>query len=160
MHIAAALLVCGTLAYGAWRAMGWVGVVLSAPIFGAAVARPLLELVGAIARGTKALALGSTEGRHYAFRGQSIDITEDDAPYRWLLTDDVRKVIVDLPSDKLLQRLYPDGLHAVGRPAAMRIQAEALADYLRKSSDPTSIRFKRWVERDVLLPARKRREVG
>ena len=83
-------------------------------------------------------------------------------PVRWLKTADVRKVIQALPSDPVLERLFPAGLRSMPGPgpaagSTMRISAEALADYLAKSTDPDSLRFKRWLEREVAVPARRLR---
>ena len=164
LTIALRLAVCSAVAWLAWRWRGASGLVFSAPLFGLALAKPILESAGAWMRFTRRHAYRHVEGRHYAHRGTSIDVDEDAEHVRWLRIDDVRRVIDGLPADPVLARLYPDGVrHEAPRRGAMggpfaRISAEALADYLRKSTEPESLRFARWLERDVAFAARRLRE--
>ena len=156
LTIAIRLAGCSGVAWLAWRWRGASGLVFCAPLFGLALAKPILDAVSAWLRLTRRLAYGDLDGRYYAHRGTPIDIVEDAEHVRWLRTADVRRIIVGLPGDPVLARLYPDGV----RPQApsARISAEALADYLRKSTGPQSLRFARWLERDVAYAARRLRE--
>ncbi|MEO7150175.1 MAG: hypothetical protein ABIX46_00455 [Burkholderiaceae bacterium] len=155
---------CSAVAWLAWRWLGAAGLVYSGALFGLALARPLVEAAGAWWRTTRRWAYGDLDGRHYAHRGTPIDVVEDTDHVRWLRTDDVRRVIGGLPGDPALARLYPDGVRrdpprrAALATGSARISAEALADYLRKSTAPASLRFARWLERDVAHAARRLRE--
>ena len=158
LTIAIRLAGCCAIAWLAWRWFGAAGLVYSAPLFGVALARPIVDAVSAWLRLARRIAVGDVEGRHYAHRGTAIDIVEDAGHVRWLRTDDVRRVIEGLPGDALLARLYPDGIRIDAPRHAARISAEALANYLGKSTAPTARRFARWLERDVAYAARRLRE--
>ena len=164
LSIAIRLAACSGIAWLAWRWFGASGLVYTAPLFGVALAKPIVDALSAWLRLARRLAVGDIEGRHYAHRGKPIDIVEDADHVRWLRTDDVRRVVEGLPGDAVLARLYPHGVRqepprraALAGPTA-RISAEALADCLAKSTGTTSRRFARWLERDVAYAARRLRE--
>jgi hypothetical protein len=125
-------------------------------LFGVALARPIIDLVAASHHAGRAAALRSLGGRLYEHHGSRLDIAEDEDAARWLVAADVRKVVTGLPRDEVLQRQYPDGAGTVGDDKKVRIRADTLLDYLRKSSDPASVRFKVWLEREVIFPSRRR----
>lgn len=149
---------CSAIAWLAWQWFGASGLVYSAPLFGVALAGPIVEALSAWLRLARRLAVGNVEGRHYAHRGTPIDIVEDAEHVRWLRTDDVRRVIEGLPVDAVLARLYPHGVRSDPARRTARISAEALADYLGKSTGAKSRSFARWLERDVAYAARRLRE--
>jgi hypothetical protein len=155
----AVLLIIGAMGivYGAWRWLGTAGIVLSSPLLGLALARPLLAGLSFAHQVTKTRALQSVQGRYFAHRGHTIDIAEDADRYRWLRTDDVRKVVPGLPGDAVLQRLFPEGVACWSPADSHRIKAEALLKYLEKATDPASLKFKHWIVAEVVLPAGKRR---
>jgi hypothetical protein len=70
-----------------------------------------------------------------------------------LRIDDVRKVLPALPREAVLQRQFPEGVHVAHGRAAGRISAEALQVYLSKSTAPEALRFRNWLDREVLRPA-------
>ena len=164
LTIAIRLAACSGVAWLAWRWHGASGLVFSAPLFGVALAKPIVDAISAWLRVTRRLAYCDLEGRHYVHRGAPVDIVEDAEHVRWLRTADVRRIIDALPDDAVLARLYPTGVRAEAAaraalaPPGARISAEALADYLRKSTQPRSLRFARWLERDVAYGARRLRE--
>lgn len=160
LPIALRLLACSAATYLAWRAIGLVGVVVCAPLFAVALARPILDLFGGSFRLTRALAWRDVDGRHFEHRGKAIDIVEDPAQQPWLRLSHVRRIITGLPSDQALARLYPQGVQALEASAPLRIRAEALAQYLEKATDPASLKFRLWLEREVAFPARQRRQRG
>ena len=157
-RFAAGFAACAVVAWVLSRMFGPVGILFSAPLFGWALARPIIEMVAGAARTARALALHDIEGRHYAFKGTSIDIVEDDGGHRWLRLGDVRAVLTGLPADRVLERVLGAGFHRGAFSTAARVQAEALLGVLRKASDPRTLRFRQWLEREVVLPADKRRE--
>lgn len=145
-----------------WLLSRWLGAAMAlvflSPLFGIAVARPVIDLLGDSRRATRQLALQSVSGRYYAFKGHAIDIVDDVDGHRWLRTADVRKVITGLPRDGTLLRMFPGAAEQPEPPTDPRIRAEQLAEYLLKATDADALRFKLWLEREVILPARKRRE--
>ncbi|MBI3369711.1 MAG: hypothetical protein HY021_15060 [Burkholderiales bacterium] len=157
LQIALRLLACVAFTAVVWRWLGFASLVLCAPLFGVLLARPILDLIGQSARTTKQLALQHLEGRYYEHRGIMVDIVEDVERHRWLLLTDVRKLVDGLPSDPVLERLYPADVRSSGSSSAKRIRADTLAMYLEKSTHGDSLKLKIWLEREVAFPARRLR---
>jgi hypothetical protein len=149
------LLACTAVTYLVWRRIGLIGVVVCLPLYGISLARPILDLLGGTREAARRLTFRAVDGRHYEHRGHMIDILEDEARHRWLRLADVRKVIPGLPSDPALRHQFPAGVQALAPSTALRIQAESLAEYLQKSTEPDSLKFKLWLEREVMFPARQ-----
>jgi len=156
--IALRLAVCGLIAWAAWRKLGETGLAVSAPVFGIALARPLIELAGALRDAMKRSHFRDVEGRHYAFRGRRMQVIEDADRRRWVRLADVRAVVGFTASDGALAITYPDGVRRLGRPAEPHVGEEALLAHLLKERSPEAARLRRWVERQVVFPARRERE--
>jgi hypothetical protein len=137
-------------AYGSWHALGPFGLVITAPLAGLLFARPVMELFIDTQAKARELALRDVQGRYFQHRGHSVDVAEDGDGQRWLLTSDVRKVVPGLPRDDVLQRLYAGRAGQLPDFHGVRIRADALLHDLRKATEPATIRFKVWIERDVV----------
>lgn len=158
LQIALRTAACALPTYAVWRFMGTIALVVCAPLFGVALARPILDLLAGLGAATKQAALAPLAGRHYEHHGTTIDIVEDESHRRWISLADARRVIATLPRDAVMQLQFPQACRADG---GLRISAEALHAYLRKSTDPASIRFRNWLEREVIYPAEQvRRRLG
>jgi hypothetical protein len=140
----------------AWRQLGIVGLAVCAPLFGLALATPLVEALSGSRRLAKQLALQGVEGQYYAYRNSAIQVTEDDSGSRWLRASDVRKVIPDLPRDDTLRKLLAPQADTFGRSRELHVQAQALESYLRKSTNANSVSFKNWVQKEIIFPAQKK----
>jgi len=152
------LAACGLVAWGAWRLLGETGLAVSAPVFGIALAKPLIELAGALRDAMKRSHLRDVEGRHYAFRGHRVQVIEDADRRRWVRLADVRAVVGFTATDGALAISYPGGVRRLGRPAELHVGEEALLAHLRKERSPEAQRLRRWVEREIVFPARRQRE--
>lgn len=102
------------------------------------------------------LAYAKVAGRYYEYKGNPIDIHEEPSGARWLSVKDVRRTLPQLPRDALLLRLFPRQLERQGDPEELRIEAAALEELLLKAQDDRSIRFLRWLQRDVMFPAKRK----
>lgn len=156
------LLACGAAAWLLWGLLqGPLGLVFAAPLFGIALARPVLELLGLAYATTRELAMSPLEGRHFAHRGVPLDIAEDERHHRWVRVRDLRRLLPGLPRDASLRRQFPQGLLLDGR-RGLRIDADTLLECLCKATDPDSLKFRNWLEREVVMPAatlRRRRGI-
>ncbi len=150
------LVICGLISYLAWRQLGLIGLAVSAPVFGLALAGPLMDALGSTRRLAKQLALRDIEGQHFAFKNSAIRVTEDDAGSRWLRTSDVRKVIPDLPRDAVLKKLLGASADTFDNGSELYVRAQALETYLRKATNANSVSFKNWVQKEVIFPAQKK----
>jgi hypothetical protein len=152
------LLFCAAVAYVLWRLLGAVGLVVSAPLFGVLLARPLLELVAELRHSARQLAYSELEGRHFEHRGFSLSIVEDERHHRWVRVSDVRKVISTFPREAVLRQQFPEGLRDDAAARGPMIHADALLAYLARSTEPGSVRFRNWLEREVVFPAARIRQ--
>lgn len=137
------------LAWFASRVFGAFTVVVAA-LYAALVARPIIDLVAASNYAAKAAALADVQGKWYQHRGNRINIAEDIENARWLLTSDVRKIVAALPRDEVLAKHFEGRAGFVDEYEGFRLRADALAEYLRKSTDAPSLRFREWLDREVM----------
>ena len=157
VRIAVRLVLCALASYFMWRRWGPTGLAVSAPVFGVALARPIIDLVAEFSVLAKRVALGDLEGRNFEFRGLRLDVADHDDGYRWISVRDVRKVLPAFPRDAVLRSRFPADLVNDPRLKGERIRAEALLGYLRKATETEAIKFRNWVEKDVVFPAARAR---
>jgi hypothetical protein len=150
LQILLATLLCAAGVWFAYKVWGPFIIVFAAPLYGALVARPIINLVEESNYSAKAGILEEFQGKWYEHRGHRIDIAEDVERARWLLTAHVRKVVKALPRDEVLERQFGERAGHVETFAGFRIRADALAEYLRKSTDSQSLKFKVWLDREIL----------
>jgi hypothetical protein len=151
------LVLCAVASYFMWRRFGASGLAMSAPIFGVALARPIIDLVAEFSGLAKRVALADLEGRNFEFRGCRLNVAEHDDGHRWISVRDVRKVLPSFPRDAVLRSQYPADLVHDAALKGERIRAEALLTHLRKATETDSIKFRNWLERDVIFPAARAR---
>lgn len=121
------------------------------------IGAPVIEAALWLYRLVRQRAYADVEGRHYQYKTNPIDILEVASGERWLRVSDVRRTVAALPDFRRLRAVCPDGTRAEGRGAATeRIEARALAGLLRQAQDADTLRFLRWLERDVIFPADKK----
>ena len=156
--IALRLAICVAVSWAIWRWFGLASMVPSLALFGILLARPLVDLAGALRDGVKHVQLAAVEGRHYAFRGRAVQVLDDPDRRRWVRLADVRAIVGFTASDGALAISYPDGVRRLGRSAEPHISEEALLAHLRKERAPEAARLRVWVEREVVFPARLERE--
>jgi hypothetical protein len=101
----------------------------------------------------RAAAYADIEGRYYEFKGNPIDIHEEPNGERWLSLRDLRRTLSDLPRDPVLKRVCASRLREIGQPRELRIEARAVESLLIRAQDAATIRFLRWLQRDVIHPA-------
>jgi hypothetical protein len=150
------LLGCCVVTYAAWLALGPQGIVWCAPLFGIALATPIFNAVTGAWAWLRALAYRDVEGRHYAFKGVSISVAEDDEGHLWLRLSDVRKVLPWLARDASLQQIFGAHFGSVQPDRATRVQAEAFLAYLARRTSPDAVPFMLWIERTVVYPSKRR----
>jgi hypothetical protein len=161
--VVAALLVgaAALLAGGGWLLGGGTGlalaVVVGSPIVALAVAPLLPSLLGGSVRAVRAIAYRDIEGRHYAYKGRSIQVHDDEAGDRWLRVTDVRKVVPGFPRDAVLLRIAPADVGRVAGRGELFLRAQALDAYLQRSQDDTALRFRHWLHKEVIAPAGRAR---
>ena len=149
---------CAALAWGVWRIGGLVPMVCTAPLFGLALARPLIDLASDLKYQIRARVWKPLEGRHFVYRGTPVQVLEDADHRRWVRAADVRTIVGPTASNGALALTYPSGWRVMGEPAEPHFSDEALIAHLAKHSSPEALRLRHWVEREIAFPARRRRE--
>ncbi len=157
VRIGLRLLLCAGVAFAVWRLLGLVSMVLTLPLVGIALARPLLDLASDLRHATRAAVWRSVEGRHFVYRGVPVQVLEDAEHHRWVRAADVRAVVGHTASNGALALTYPSGWKAMGRPAQPHFSDSALLAHLTKERSPEALRFRQWVEREIAFPARRLR---
>lgn len=157
LRIAVRLALCAAVSWGLWRLGGLVLMLMSAPLYGVAFARPLLDLAGEARHAMRAAVWRPLEGRHCVYRGTPVQVLEDDDHVRWVRAADVRRIVGPTASNGALALTYPSGWRMLGTPAEPHFSDEALIAHLRKDRSPEALRFRQWVERTIAYPAQRRR---
>ena len=150
------LAVCVGVTFVAWLGMGLIALPICAPLFGVLLARPILDFMSTTHRVAKTLALADVEGQYYVHRGTPLSIAEDENHVRWVSVRDIRKVLEGFPRDAVLARQYAQDFREGSVGTLLR--AEALLHYLGRASEPAALKFKIWLEREVVRPAAKKRD--
>jgi hypothetical protein len=132
--------------------------VATAPLYGVALARPLLDLASEVRHRTRAAVWKPLEGRHYAYRGIPVQVLEDDQHCRWVRVADVRRIVGFTASDGALALTYPSGWRVMGQPAQPHFRDDALIVHLSKERSAEALRLRHWAEREVAFPAKRLRE--
>ncbi len=142
-----------------WRMSAGLGlavaVVLSSPLVAVALAPLVAPLLGASFRAVKEVAYRDMQGNYFAYKGHRVRIQEDLSGSRWVRVRDIRGLVPDFPRDQVLVRIAPD---AMARPEGERelyFQARSLDRYLARSRADATIRFRIWLQREVLAPAER-----
>jgi hypothetical protein len=149
--IAFRLALCFGVLYVMWPTWGPFAILIPfAPLLGISLARPIQDLMEEAHFASKAHALGDVQGKYRAHRGVRVSVEHDDDGVRWLLASDVRKLLPGLPRDEVLQRQFGDRSGVLEGVAGFRVRGDALAEYLLKSTDATSLKFKNWLDHEVL----------
>lgn len=146
------LLLCAVIAYLAWRQDDVIGLIFSSLVFGLALSGPILELIINLSAILKQSVYSNSNGRLYVFEDRAIDIHADENNECWISIAEARKVIKGFPKDAVIVKLYPHDLIIDKKRKFLRIRAVALVNYLQSSSNITAMKFKLWIEREVIFP--------
>ena len=152
------LALCLALSWLVWRVLGVTSLPFTLPMYGVALARPLIDLASAIRHEMRRANWREVEGRHFAFKGRAVRVIEDDDHQRWVRLADIRAIAGFTASDAALKLTYPGGWSLRGRPREPHLSDEALLAHLAKERSPTAAKLRHWVEREIVFPARRQRE--
>ncbi len=158
LRIAVRLALCAAVTWAVWRVVGVAGLVLTAPLYGVALAKPLLDLASDLRHGMRAAVWQRVEGRHHAYRGVPVQVLEDDSRHRWVRVADVRQILGHTTSDGAFALTYPNGWRLIGQPPQPHLSDAALIAHLAKDASPEALRLRQWVEREIAFPAKRVRD--
>lgn len=158
LRVTIRLLLCAAASWVLWRYFGAAVAVTSAPLYGIALARPLIDLASELRHAMRAAVWRPLEGRHFVYRGTPVQVLEDDDHRRWVRAADVRAIVGHTATNGALALTYPSGWRTIGKPAEPHFSDEALIAHLTKESAPEALRFRHWAEREIAFPAQRLRE--
>jgi hypothetical protein len=156
--IALRLALCAAATWCVWRAGFSTGTMFMAALFGVALARPLLDLAIALRYHFRSAVWRDVQGSYYAYKGRPVRVIDDADHRRWIRLADIRAIAGFTASDATLQVTYPGGWRRLGRAAEPYLCDESLLTHLGKERTPENLRLRHWVEREIVFPARRKRE--
>ncbi|MEO5732663.1 MAG: hypothetical protein ABIN96_10840 [Rubrivivax sp.] len=158
------LSVSAGVAWIAWRLGGPIGLafglLLASPLAAFGIAPLLIAAVGESAALARRIAYRDLNGRHVVYKGRALDVREDLTGDRWIRVADVRKLLPGFPRDRVLQQTMPDVIGLLHPPKTLRISASGLDAYLARNTDPAAVRFRVWLQRELIDPAERVRRRG
>jgi len=104
-------------------------------------------------RGIQGAALNDVQGSFYSYQGIPIRVIEDDNHCRWVPIAAVRKVVGTKIQDATFASRYPNGWKLIGKKGHLR--EDALYLYLSDASSLETVKFKNWIQKTLVNPARK-----
>jgi hypothetical protein len=127
--------------------------VMSSPLIGIALAPLVTPLLSGSLRAVRAVAYRDIEGRYYEYKGRPLVVLEDLPGERWIQVKGLRSIIPGLPRDQVLARIASQYVARAEGQKHLLIQAEGLDKYLRRNQDESAVRFRNWLQREVIFPA-------
>jgi hypothetical protein len=157
IELAVRAAICVAVTWFLWQGSGAIGLVLAALIWGLLMAKPILELVPMLVREMKRSAWSEWDGDVIVFETYRLRVRSV-AGYPWIVDDDLLAVLGKQGSDAERRRSDPaNRAHLPGTKLWGYSEGGALK-YLSSSRHPDAHKLRLLLERQVFLPARKRRE--
>jgi hypothetical protein len=136
---------------------GATGLVLAAPVWGVLMAKPILELVAMLVRGTKRSAWSEWDGDVIAFESYRLRVRYV-AGYPWIVDEDLLAVLGKEGSETMRRRADPANCAQLPDCGLWGYSEAGAVKYLSSSRHPDAHKLRLLLERQVFLPARKKRE--
>ena len=137
---------------------GVFGLLFTSPVFAAAIKRPLFAWVSNFRRKVLEQVWLPVHGQHYVFKNVTIQVLKDPDHRHWVRLADVQKVTGVTASERALKLAYSGRLKIIGKSAQTYIRDDALLAHLAKENKPTALRFRTWVDRNIVFPGRTVRQ--
>ncbi|HTT13048.1 MAG TPA: hypothetical protein VMG60_19430 [Burkholderiaceae bacterium] len=154
-------LALGWIVFGALtrNALPWISV---APMLALWVLWPLYRGAGALWRWMRAAPHAAWNGDYYEFDGRQVRLLFDDDHVYVVAADvfaalDLRGHATEAARVRLIAGA--DGLRQLPGRSELVFSERGLNAWLDRRSGQSAVRFHRWLERDVIAPHRRRREL-
>ena len=145
--------VCGAATWLSWRAMGWVGPLISLMLWARVFAPDLMALGETAWRGLRLLAFRPVQGRYYQFKGHRLRVMADDIDAcRWIALDDLATALGAPMPAAVFRRRQPGSLREL--PDGSYLLDEAALAWLGEQRSDRAGRLALWLQREVWYPAR------
>jgi len=138
---------------------GLVLLVISAPVWGVLLAKPILEFVNSFVDFAKKQPYVPWQGRYYEFQGKQIRIFEDDGVL-WFVDRDVLRVLDKAPTRAMRIAYGEVDYKPVEEAGGMAFSERVVLRVVSLIRHPDAGKFKFWIEREVIAPHHKKREIA
>jgi hypothetical protein len=148
------------LAYrlGGSHKYGLVILVLTAPLWGVLLRKPILEGISAYFKWVKKQPYVPWQGRYYEFENVHVRVFEDDFGHLWFCDKDVLQVLGQSVSE-IYQVAYPESdYRKIPGERLKGFSENAVILVVSRIRHPSAGKFNFWLEREVLAPHHKKRE--
>jgi hypothetical protein len=165
VRLAVSLAVWGAFFYfGLWlsggKVIGGVGFsLLAVPVFGIALAKPLVLISHEGMSWLWHQPMRKWQGSYYAFNDRQVRIFEGEDRLWFAAKDVLAAVGMKAIPDSFLA-VYPEGCKVLPGSFLTALDADAIRSLLGKRNEHESIRFLQWMEREVLKPWARKKERG
>lgn len=141
-----------------WKMGGLVVVMLSVPAWGALLAGPTVELLESYFNFARKQPYAEWQGHYYEFQGTHVRIFEIDGGL-WFCDRDVLHVLGKKPDRAMLLTYSEADYRKIDQAGLMAFSETAIIRVISRIRHPEIGKLKFWIEREVIAPYHKKREV-
>ncbi len=153
------LLAAAFSAFAYWKMGGAVAAILSIPLWGVLLAKPIIVGVAAYFDSARKQPYAPWQGRYYEFQGTHIRIDEVDGQL-WFCDADVLQVLGQKPSTAMKIAYADADYRTMEASGLMAFSEAAVVRVISRIRHPEAGKFRFWIEREVIAPHHKRREMA
>lgn len=140
-----------------YESSGAIGLVSAAVVWGLLMAKPILELVPMLVRGIKRSAWSDWDGDVIVFEIHRLRVRYVTG-HSWIVDDDLLAVLGKEGSDAERRRSDPANCAHLPASKLWAFSEAGALKYLSSSRHPDALKLRLLLERQVFLPARKKRK--
>jgi hypothetical protein len=148
--------IASLLTWFLYEGSGAIGLVLAATAWGVLMAKPIVELVSMLVSEAKRSAWGEWDGDVVAFENYRLRV-QSVAGFPWIVDEDLLAVLGQTASDTTRRRANPANCAQLPETKLWGYSETGALKCLYASRHPDAHKLRLLLERQVFLPARKKR---
>jgi hypothetical protein len=138
---------------------GWIGFVLSIPLYGTALAKPLVELFEEGITWLSRQPMRQWEGRYHEFNGIQIRVYEDDDKL-WFVAKDVLRATNVPAIPESFAATHAHGFRVLADTTLTCLDLDTVEKMLARNRQDERERFILWARREVETPWERKRAIS
>ena len=158
LNLAMRLVIGVGVTWAAVMLLGLIGFAITAPIWGALLAKPIVEFFPALQRSGHRRALQEWEGRYYKYEGTHLRAYFDGED-AWFDAKDVLSVLDKTPGAWLDTRFTPEEYGVNPGRSDKCFSPAGVIKLTQISEHPEAPKFRLWFERTVVLYLKRKKEM-
>jgi len=157
LNLALRILICAAVTWTGVVLTGLIGFVLTAPIWGVLLAKPILEFFPAFERLVHRQAFQEWEGKYYKYGRTHLRVyfNGDDA---WFIAKDVLSVLDKTPESWRDARFTAEEYGVIPGRSEMGFSPAGVVKLTQLSGHPEAPKFRLWFERAVVFTLQRQKE--